>query len=304
MAIAIARPAGTPPNALLYVPADKPRALARIERAEDPMPDAVIIDLEDAVAPSAKAAARTAAADFLVKRGAGSRDGGTGERVVRMPVILRVNALETGEGADDLQMAARARPAGILIPKVSAPRDIEQAAGLLDMAGAADLPLWAMIETPMALLNLREICGVRPGRLHALVAGANDYTKETGMMPDAERRLLHPFLFQVVNAARAFGMMAFDGVMNRIGDAAALEAECKQAIAMGFDGKTLIHPSQIAAARRTFAPGDEALARASAIRAAFALPENAGKGVIMLDGDMVERLHLEQALALLGRHGG
>jgi citrate lyase subunit beta/citryl-CoA lyase len=276
-------------RSLLYVPADKPRALARINGCGA---DAAILDLEDAVAPEAKQDARRNAVAFL------------GQARPALPLFLRVNALETPFGADDLAAAARAAPSAIVLPKVETGRDIAQAAAFLGDAGAENMPLLAMIESPLALFNFKDIACAAPGFLKGFVAGTNDFAKATGIEPGEGRRHLEPVLLQIVCAARAFGVAAFDGVMNRLDDEAGLAAECAQGRRLGFDGKTLIHPSQIATANAGFAPGEAALARAHAIIDAFALPENAGKGAIRLDGAMVERLHLEEAEALLARAGG
>jgi citrate lyase subunit beta/citryl-CoA lyase len=278
-------------RSLLYAPADKARALDKIGSLGC---DAAIIDLEDSVAPEAKGEARRAAIAFLRS----SRSG--------KPLLLRLNHLETPWGADDLAAAARALStmsslSALVLPKVEDARDITRAAGILDDAGAHRTPILAMIESPLALFNLRDIARDAPGRLRGFIAGTNDLAKATGISPAFGRRLLEPLLLQIVCAARAFGLAAFDGVMNRIDDEAALRDECVQGRALGFDGKTLIHPSQIDAANAVFSPSSAELAEAEAIVAAFARAENFGKGAIRLHGAMVERLHLEQAETMLAR---
>lgn len=278
-------------RSLLYVPGDKPRALEKIPSLAC---DAAIIDLEDAVAPEAKRDARQAATGFLRSAPSGT------------PLFLRMNALSTPWGADDLAAAVRGlsngrAPFALVLPKVEDPRDIRQAVGFLDDAGVAGVPLLAMIESPLAFFNLKEIAGAAPGRLRGLIAGTNDLAKATGISAANGRRLLEPLLVQIVCAARAFGLAAFDGVMNRIDDEAALRDECARGRAMGFDGKTLIHPSQIEEANAAFSPAAEEIAHAEAVVAAFGLEENAGKGAIRLHGTMVERLHLDEAEALLAR---
>ena len=168
------------------------------------------------------------------------------------------------------------------------------------------LRLWAMIETPKAMLNIGAIAELgrdRAARLDCFVAGTNDLVKETGILATPDRRYLAPWLMQMVLAARAGGLDVLDGVSNDFRDLEAFSRECAEGAAMGFDGKTLIHPAQIEPANRAFSPSDSAIAEAQAIVAAFAQPDNAAKGVIALDGQMVERLHLAQAERLLAKAG-
>lgn len=189
------------------------------------------------------------------------------------------------------------------MPKVNTPRDIQDLDDALDQADA-DINIWAMIETPKAILNLGAIAEFgRDGaaRLKCLVAGTNDLAKEIGLTVTPDRRYLVPYLAQIVVAARAGSLDALDGPRNDFKDLDAFEAECREAASMGFDGKTTIHPDQIGPANYAFAPSTEALVDAAKIRAAFALPENVGKGVISINGRMVERLHLEQAERLLAK---
>ena len=222
-------------------------------------------------------------------------------------IVIRINPLAGEWGNDDLQLAGSLEPDAILLPKVDKPRDILEAGDMLDDASVPDTTaLWAMIETPKAILNLGPIAelGRDPAsRLACLVAGSNDLAKDTGIRTSPDRRYLMPLLVQIVVAARAGGLAALDGVVNDFSDAGRLARECEEAAAMGFDGKTLIHPSQIEPANKAFAPDAEALAEARAVVAAFALPENDGKGAIALDGRMVERLHLAEAERLLARAG-
>jgi citrate lyase subunit beta / citryl-CoA lyase len=280
-----------PRRSVLYVPASNERALAKFASLAC---DAVILDLEDAVAPAEKPAARERLKALLAERAKSGSE-----------IIIRINALSSEWGADDLALAGSLEPDAILLPKVDKPRDILEAGDALDEAFVPDtVKLWAMIETPKALLNIGPIAelGRDPAsRLACLVAGSNDIAKETGIRTRPDRRYLVPLLVHLVVAARAGGLVALDGVVNDFRDQERLAAECAEAAAMGFDGKTLIHPDQIATANEAFAPGAEALAEARAIAAAFALPENMGKGVIALDGRMVERLHLTEAEALLAR---
>jgi citrate lyase subunit beta/citryl-CoA lyase len=280
-----------PRRSVLYVPASNERALAKIASLAC---DSVILDLEDAVAPAEKVAARERLASFVKQRPQAGPE-----------LVIRINPLAGEWGTDDLKMAGSLEPDAILLPKVGTPRDILEAGDALDEAFVPhSLKLWAMIETPKALLNIGAIAelGRDPAsRLACLVAGSNDLAKETGIRTRPDRRYLVPLLLHIVVAARAGGLVALDGVVNDFHDAYRLAAECAEAAAMGFDGKTLIHPDQIAAANAAFAPGAEAIAEARSIVAAFTQPENAGKGVIALDGRMVERLHLGEAEALLAR---
>jgi citrate lyase subunit beta/citryl-CoA lyase len=276
---------------VLYVPASNERALAKIESLAC---DCVILDLEDAVAPAGKGAARERLAAFLMRRPKAGPE-----------IVIRINPLSGEWGADDLALAGTVEPAAILLPKVDTPRDILETGDALDEAVVPhSTRLWAMIETPKALLNIGAIAelGRDPAsRLACLVAGSNDLAAEIGIRTTTDRRYLVPLLLHIVVAARAGGLVALDGVVNDFHDTFRLSAECAEAAAMGFDGKTLIHPDQIATANRAFAPDADALAEARAVVDAFALPENAGKGVIALGGRMVERLHLTEAEALLAR---
>ncbi|ESX97935.1 CoA ester lyase [Mesorhizobium sp. LNJC405B00] len=280
-----------PRRSVLYVPASNDKALAKIATLAC---DAVIIDLEDAVAPADKIAARDKLAGIFASR-----------PKRRCEMIVRVNALSSEWGNDDLLTAAKFEPDGILLSKVATPRDILEVGDVLDDNFAPDsVKLWAMIETPKAMLNIGAIAelGRDPAsRLACFVAGTNDLVKETGILATPDRRYLVPWLMQMVLAARAGGIDMLDGVSNDFRDLDAFARECTEAAAMGFDGKTLIHPAQIETANRAFAPAPEALAQARAVKDAFALPENAGKGVIALNGRMVERLHLAQAEKLLAK---
>jgi citrate lyase subunit beta/citryl-CoA lyase len=221
-------------------------------------------------------------------------------------VILRVNALSSEWAADDMALARKLEPDAVLLPKVDSPRDIIDAADALGDDSVSGPRLWAMIETPRAMMNLAAIAelGRDPAsRLTCLVAGANDLAKETGVALTPDRRYLVPWLMQMVLAARAGGLAVLDAVMNEFRDLEAFRRECAEAAAMGFDGKTLIHPSQIEPANAAFSPSLDAVAEAEQIVAAFARPENAGKGAISIEGRMVERLHLAQAERLLARAG-
>lgn len=266
----------------LYMPASNARA---IEKARGLAAEAIILDLEDAVAPDAKALAREQAIGA-------AREGGFGAR----PLVLRVNGLDTEWGETDCRAAADAGFDAVLLPKVSRPDDLSAARALL-----GSVPLWAMIETCAAMLTLPAIAGAAKAHdLRCLIVGPNDLAKDMRCTPGADRLPLLPHLISIVTAARAHGLIALDGVCNAIGDTALLAAECAQGARLGFDGKTLIHPSQIDAANTAFAASTERIAWATRIIAAFALPENAGKGAIQLGGEMVERLHLAEAERVVG----
>lgn len=260
-----------PCRSALYLPASSERAIAK---ARGLRCDAVILDLEDAVAPEMKGAARAAAV-------AAFRAGGFGDR----RTVLRVNALDTPWGADDLA-AARTLPIdAVLAPKIASADDVAHYAAAL-----AGQQLWVMIETCRALSQLQPIADALGEG--ALVLGTNDLALE---MRCTGRAALMPMLGLAVAAARAAGLLALDGVCNDFADTAKVTAEAAEARSLGFDGKTLIHPAQIAPCHAAFAPSDEQVARARAIVGAFALPEHVGKGAIPIGGRMVERLHLIEA---------
>lgn len=280
-----------PRRAVLYVPASNDKALAK---AATLACDAVIIDLEDAVAPGAKEEARERMRVFLREVDRSGREW-----------IVRINQLASEEGTEDFLAARGAMPDAILLPKVNGPADIRMAEEALEQTDAPEgLALWAMIETPCGMIDLPTLAADlrRPfARLACLVAGTNDLVKETGLKPGPGRANLVPWLLQMVLAARAGGLDVLDGVSNDFRDLEAFAAECRQGAELGFDGKTLIHPAQIDMALVAFSPSPEEVAEAEAIVAAFAAAGNAEKGVIQLDGRMVERLHLEQAEKVLAR---
>jgi citrate lyase subunit beta / citryl-CoA lyase len=277
----IARPRRT----VLYMPGSNPRAIAK---ARSLPADAIILDLEDSVAPEAKALAREQVATAV-------REGGFGRR----EVVIRINGVESPWGREDLAAAAAAAPDAILLPKIDGPGSVMQVARELREAGAPErIRLWAMMETPMAILHAGSIAAVAadPGsRLDVLVMGLNDLAKETRARFVAGRASMTAWLALCVAAARAHGVDILDGVYNDIADLRGFEAECLQGRDMGLDGKTLIHPGQIEIANAVFAPTDAEIDSAQAIIGAFNLPENAGKGAIQLNGRMVERLHGEMA---------
>ncbi|MGP7794735.1 HpcH/HpaI aldolase/citrate lyase family protein [Sphingomonas sp. CLY1604] len=274
-------------RSVLFMPASNPRALAK---ARGLGCDAVILDLEDAVAPAAKADARGAAI-AAAAQGFGAR-----------ACAVRINALDTPWGAADAAALADAPGVdAVVLPKVACAADLVALRGLL---GADGPPIWAMIETCGAILRLAEIVeAAAETGLTLLIAGTNDLAKEMRCRPGADRMPLVPALAQLVIAGRAAGLVVLDGVCNAIGDAERLAAECAQGAMLGFDGKTLIHPGQIDAANAAFGPSAEELAWARGVVAAFAAPAAAGLGAIRLDGAMVERLHLAEAERLLALAG-
>jgi citrate lyase subunit beta/citryl-CoA lyase len=286
-------PIHRPRRAVLFVPATNEKALAKLPSLAC---DAVIFDLEDSVAPEAKAGARERLRAWFAARPKQGPE-----------CIIRVNPLTSEWGTEDLLAARACAPDAILLPKVDTPRDIHDFDDALDEADAPEnLKLWIMVETPKAMLNigaLAEFGRNRAARLDCFVAGPNDLIKDTGVLATPDRRYIVPWLLQMVLAARAGGLDVLDGVSNNFSDMDAFALECAEGAAMGFDGKTLIHPAQIEPALKAFSPSAEAVADAKAIRAAFALPENAAKGVISIGGRMVERLHLAQAERLLARAG-
>lgn len=274
-----------PRRSVLYMPGANARAL---EKARTLPCDAVILDLEDAVTPSAKETARQQVMTAIAAGGFGARE-----------VIVRINGLDTAWWLDDLAAAAGANPDGILVPKVSEPAHLRTIAErLADMAAAPKLKLWAMIETPLAIINAAEIAAMAceaESRLAGFVMGTNDLAKETRAKLKPGRAPMVPWLATAVLAAHAYGIDILDGVYNDIADEEGFRRECAQGRDMGFDGKTLIHPNQIAPCNAAFSPSEAEITQARKIIAAFELPENQAKGVVQLDGRMVERLHADIA---------
>lgn len=280
-----------PRRSVLYVPAGNKRAR---EKALTLGADVVVYDLEDSTAPEAKAEARESLAEFF--------RAGTRTEIER---VIRINALASDWGQEDFLAARGCRPDAILLPKVSGPEDIHEIEfALAETDAPMQLRLWAMIETPRGVLEAGRIAleGRRAdARLDALVVGTNDLVKETGVSAGQGRAFLMPWLMQIVLAARAGGLDVLDGVYNAFRDAEGFDRECAAGSAMGFDGKTLIHPTQIAAANAAFDVAADALADAEAVVAAFARPDSASKGVIAMEGRMVERLHLDSAKRLIAK---
>ncbi len=282
-----------PRRSVLYMPGSNAKALAK---AATLPADALILDLEDSVAPDAKHAARVQVV-AAAKGDFGGRE-----------VVIRVNGQHTPWGPDDLIAAAGAGPDAILLPKVDGPGAIMHAARVLRENGAPDRTrLWAMMETPNAILGAGQIAAVAAdsaSRLAVLVMGLNDLAKETRARLTAGRPTMTAWLANCVVAARAHGVDIIDGVYNDIKDLDGFRTECEQGRDMGLDGKTLIHPSQIDICNEVFAPTAAEVETARAIIDAFALPENQGKGVIQLNGKMVELLHADMASRTLAIAAG
>lgn len=272
-----------PRRSVLYMPGSNARAL---EKAKTLPADGVILDLEDSVAPDAKESARQQVVDVVKSGGFGSRE-----------VFIRVNSLDTPWHADDLTAAAHAAPDGIVVPKISSPAQLEIIGQrLLDMGTDHKTRVWAMIESPLAVFNVLSIAACAKDsetRLAGFVMGTNDIAKDTRARQVPGRWPMIGWLMDCIAAARIYGIDVLDGVYNNVGDAEGFVKECEQGRDMGFDGKTLIHPNQIAPCNTAFTPSDDEIAWARKMIAAFDLPENKSKGVVSIDGRMVERLHAD-----------
>ncbi len=274
-----------PRRSVLYMPGSNARA---IEKARELPADAVILDLEDAVAPEAKAMAREQIKKALEKGGFGDRE-----------IFVRINGLDTRWWVDDLHAVADVRPDAVLVPKISDPHQLQDlAARIVDMGTDPHIRVWAMMETPLAMINVGAIAAAAldsETRLSGFVMGTNDLAKDTRARIVPGRAPMLPWLMTCVAAARAFGIDILDGVYNDLGNAEGFADECRQARDLGFDGKTLIHPRQIEACNEAFTPAPEEVEAARKIIAVFDLPENQGKGVVQIEGRMVERLHADMA---------
>jgi citrate lyase subunit beta/citryl-CoA lyase len=271
-----------PRRSVLYMPGSNPRAL---EKARELPADVLILDLEDSVAPDAKAQGRENIVKAL-KTGFGDRE-----------VLVRINGLDTRWWVDDLDAVIGGRPDAVLVPKISDPAQLQDlAARLVDMGTDPHVRVWAMMETPLAMINAGQIAAAAldsETRLAGFVMGTNDLAKDTRARLIAGRAPMLPWLMTCVAAARAYGLDILDGVYNDLGNADGFVEECKQARDLGFDGKTLIHPRQIEPCNDAFSPSPEEVEVARKMIAAFDLPENKDKGVIALEGRMVERLHAD-----------
>ncbi len=276
-------PTTRPRRSVLYMPGSNPRAL---EKARTLAADGLILDIEDAVAPDQKAAAR----DNVV---AASRQG-----YGRREVLIRVNGLGTPWGLADLHAAANANADGVLLPKVETVEELRTASAALDAGGAPPtLPLWCMIETPLGVIRASELAA--EPRVAGLVMGTSDLAKELRCAHTPGREPFFTAFGATILAGRAYGLAVLDGVHLDLEDAAGLEAACRQGRDFGFDGKTLIHPKQLEAANAVFAPAEAELAHAERVIAAFAEAEAQGRGVVLLDGRLVENLHVAVARRLL-----
>ena len=272
-----------PRRSVLYMPGSNARAL---EKARTIAADALILDLEDAVAPDAKRQARDQVCAAVKAGGYGQRE-----------LVIRINALDTPWGKDDLAAAVAAAPDAVLLPKPGSGADIVQAAEALKSA-PEKTRLWAMVETPLAILTVQDIAAasrLAGTRLTCFVMGTNDLVKETRADLSSNRRPALYWLSATVTAGRAYGLDALDGVYNNFKDADGFRRECVHGRALGFDGKTLINPDQVAVANEVFAPPQAEIAWARKIIAAFDQPESKGKGVITVEGRMVELMHAEMA---------
>lgn len=276
-----------PYRSVLYMPGSRPRAL---EKARSLAADALILDLEDAVAPAEKSRARDLVAEAVEAGGYGGRR-----------LIIRVNGLDTEWGEADIARAAKAGPHAILIPKVEKPGDILRVADLMEVHGApAHTRIWAMMETPRGILNAAAIAAAHP-LLEGFVLGTNDLVKDLRAAHTPDRVPLIASLGLCLLAARAEGLICVDGVYNAFQDQDGLRAVCIQGRDMGFDGKTLIHPDQLAVTNEVFAPSQADLDLARAQVAAFEEAESRGEGVAVLNGRIVENLHVASARLLLAR---
>jgi citrate lyase subunit beta/citryl-CoA lyase len=272
-------------RSVLCLPASNRRAIDKLASLDA---DVVILDLEDAVAEEMKQEARDNIRAYLA-----------GDRTPGREVVIRVNETSSSHFAEDIALVLECEPDAVLLPKVRAQDDVLDLATQLSESEAPDsIRIWAMIETPLAILRCEAIASAARDattRLSGFVMGTNDLAKETRARFTPDRAPMLPWLSIAVAAARAYDLDIVDGVYNTLQDEAGFRAECEQGRDLGFDGKTLIHPNQIAVANAVFAPAAEEVETARAIIAAFDQPENAGKGAISLNGRMVERLHAEMA---------
>jgi len=274
-----------PRRSVLYMPGSNPRAL---DKARSLPADGLILDLEDAVAPAEKKTARELVCESVKAGGYGGRE-----------LIVRINGLDTEWGEADLAAVAAAGPDAIAIPKVSSPAMIEEVEALMNRAGAPEsTSIWAMVETPRGVLHAEAIAASTP-RLGGFIMGTNDLVADLGAAHTPDRAPVMTALSLCVLAARAYGIAIVDGVYNAFKDEDGLRASCEQGRAMGFDGKTLIHPAQLAIANAVFAPAIEDVELAKRQVAAFEAAAAEGKGVAVVDGKIVENLHVASAKRLL-----
>jgi len=274
-----------PRRSVLYMPGSNPRAL---EKARGLAADALIFDLEDAVSPDAKEGARGIIAEAVAAGGYGKRE-----------LILRTNGLDTAWGHGDLVAAAKMAVHGVLLPKVESAATVRQAAAILDKAGApAELAIWCMMETPMGMLHAEEIAASHP-RLAGFVMGTSDLANDLHAHHTRDRLPMLTGLSLCLLAARAYGLVVLDGVYLDLSDDEGFAYSCRQGVELGFDGKTLIHPKTIAAANEAFGPSPAEIEQARKQIAGFEAAEAEGKGVVLVDGKLVENLHVANAKRLL-----
>ena len=269
-----------PRRSVLYMPAANERAL---EKAKDIQADSLIFDLEDAVAPDSKEIAREQACVAAASSDYGNRE-----------LTIRCNGLDTPWGREDVLAAAAAAPAAVVIPKVDGPAYLDQISDLLDQGGApSSTQIWAMVETPVGILNVDQIAHHK--RMSVMVLGTNDMAKELRATVTAGRATLVPYLSMCLLSARAADVGILDGVYNDIKDELGFEAQCVQGAEMGFDGKTLIHPNQVAPTNKIFSPSMDELDFHRRVIEEFEAAEKDGRGVLTVDGKMIENLHVDEA---------
>ena len=267
------------------MPGSNARAL---EKARSLDADVLILDLEDAVSPAQKAVARDQVLAAVTEGGYGRRE-----------LVVRVNGFDTEWGRKDIEAFANAPISALCLPKVESAAEIHAVVQVLQQAGAnANLKLWAMAETPRGVLAVSEIAGAHP-RMDAIVLGTSDLAKDLRVPHTPQRLGMLTSLGMCVLAARAHGIDVFDGVHLDLDDENGLHTACEQGVELGFDGKTLIHPKQIAVTNQLFSPSSDTLARAEKIRLAWQAAEAEGKGVVLVDGRLVEALHVEEAVRVL-----
>ena len=269
-----------PRRSVLYMPAANERAL---EKAKDIQADALIFDLEDAVAPDSKEVAREQACAAAASSEYGNRE-----------LTIRCNGLDTPWGKDDVLAAAAAGPAAVVVPKVDGSSYLDEISELLNQGGApSSTQIWAMVETPIGILHVEEIA--RHERMSVMVLGTNDMAKELRASITADRQALLPYLAMCLLSARAAGVAILDGVYNDIKDESGFKDVCVQGAEMGFDGKTLIHPNQVAPTNEIFSPSLDELDFHRRIIEEFEAAEKDGRGVLTVDGKMIENLHVDEA---------
>ena len=269
-----------PRRSVLYMPAANERAL---EKAKDIPADALIFDLEDAVSPESKEIARDHACAAVASGEYGNRE-----------LTIRCNGLDTPWGSDDILAAAAVAPAAVVTPKVNGPEYLDEVSALLDEGGAPDSTrIWAMVETPVGILEVGRIA--QHERMAVMVMGTNDMAKELRATITPDRQALLPHLAKCLLSARAANKAILDGVYNDIKDDAGFASVCRQGAQMGFDGKTLIHPNQVTPTNDIFSPSLDELDFHRRVIEEFETAEKEGRGVLTVDGKMIENLHVEEA---------